>query len=110
RELLAAYALLAAVRELARTALGLHDAPGLACGRCLVEAEDFDGRPGCGLGELLAAEVVQRTHARPRVAGDDRVADAQRATVDEHRRDGSAALVETGLDDRTGRLDAGIRL
>ena len=68
------------------------------------------GVAGRRLAELLAAEVVQRAHAGPGVAGDDRVADLQRAALDEHRRDRAAAQVEARLDDRPGRLRARVRL
>src|SRR5262249_56794655 len=87
----------------------VHDPRGLACGRRTVEAEDLDGCARSRLLQLLAAEVVERADARPRVAGDDRVADTQRSSLDEHRRDGTASLVETRLDDRAGRLRTRVR-
>ena len=68
------------------------------------------GSPGFASLQLLAAVVVERAHLAPRVAGDDRVADVQRAAVDEHRRDGAAADVEARLDDRAGRLGLRVRL
>ena len=68
------------------------------------------GSPGPALVEPLAAVVVQRAHAAPGVAGDDRVADLERAAVDEHRRHRAAADVEARLDDRPGRLGARVGL
>ena len=67
------------------------------------------GVPGPRFLDLLAAVVVERAHLAVRVAGDDRVADAQRAAVHEHRRDRAAADVEARLDDRAGRLGVRIR-
>ena len=49
-----------------------------------------------------------RAHAAPVGAGDDRVADLQRAALDEHGDDGAAARVELGLDDHAGGL--GVRV
>ncbi len=60
--------------------------------------------------DLLAAEVVERAHLAPGVAGDDRVADAERAALDEHRRDRAAADVEARLDDRPRGLGLRVRL
>ena len=85
---------------MARLALVLDDAGVLAGRRRLVEAEDLDRRARARLLHLLAAEVEERAHLAPGVAGDDRVAHPQRAARDEHRRDGAAADVEAALDDR----------
>ena len=59
--------------------------------------------PGLRLLDPLAVEVVEGAHLAPRVAGDDRVADAQGAPLDEHRRDRAAPDVEPALDDGAGR-------
>ena len=67
------------------------------------------GSPGPRLLDPLAAIVVERAHAAPGVAGDDRVADLQRAALDEHRRDRAAADVEARLDDRARRLGGRVR-
>ena len=67
------------------------------------------GSPGSGLVDLLAAVRVQRAHLAPRAAGHDRVADAERAALDEHRRHRAAAHVEARLDDRPGRLGVRVR-
>src|SRR6478672_12365355 len=61
----------------------------VAGGRRTVEAEDLDGLAGARLVDSLAAVIEQRAHTAPRVAGDDRVSDLERAAVDEHRRDGA---------------------
>src|SRR5207248_3288489 len=90
--------------DAARDALAVDDAPVLACLRRLVEAEHLDRVARPGLLHLVAAIVVERAHLAPRVAGHDRVADAERAAVDEHRRDRPAPDVEARLDDRPGRL------
>ena len=47
---------------------------------------------------------MERPDLAPGVAGDDRVADAERPALDEHRRDRTAADVEPGLDDRPRRV------
>ena len=109
RQLLPPEALAAHLRALARVALVLDDATELAGGRRLVEAEDLDRLARPRLLELLAAEVVERADPAPGVAGDDRVADLERAALDEHRRDRAAADVEPGLDDRPRGLDARVR-
>jgi hypothetical protein len=100
RELLAAQSLAARIRKVACTTLVLDDAAELARRRRLVESQNLDRIAGPRLLHLLAAEVVERAHLAPRVAGDDRVADTERAAVDEHRRNRPAADVEARLDDR----------
>ena len=104
RELLAPQALAARVRKLAGAPLVLDDASELAGRRRLVEAEDLHRVSRPGVLHLVAAEVVEGAHLAPGVSGDDRVADAERAAVDEHRRDGTAADVESRLDDRARGL------
>ena len=66
--------------------------------------------PGRRLLHLLAAEVEERPHLAPGIAGDDRVADLERAAGDEHGRDRAAADVEAALDDRPRSLRLGVRL
>ena len=109
RELLCAHPGRALAGDAAGDTLALDDAPVLAGRRRLVEAEHLDRIARAGLLDLLAAIVVERPHLAPRVAGDDGVADAERAAVDEHRRDRPAADVEPGLDDRPGRLSVRVR-
>ncbi len=50
------------------------------------------------LGDAVAVGVVHRTDAAVGPAGDDRVADPQRALLDQDARDRAAALVEVRLD------------
>src|SRR5919198_5661363 len=108
-ELFAAQSFATCVREVARTSLVLDNAAELTCGRRLVEAEDLDRLARAGLLDLVAAEVVERAHLAPRVAGDDRIADVEGASVDQHCRDRATANVQTRLDDRTGSLGARVR-
>src|SRR4029453_19596373 len=76
------------------------DHPGVLARRGRIgEAEDLYRIPRRRLLDLLAAEVVERPHLPPCVTRDDRVADAERAPVDEHRRRGSAADVQARLED-----------
>ena len=109
RERLGPQPLAAPLRERPRFPLVLDHARELAGRRRRVEAEDLDRRSRPRLLDLLAAVVVERAHLAVRVAGDDRVAHAQRAAVHEHRRDRPATDVETGLDDRAGRLRVRVR-
>ncbi len=62
------------------------------------QAEHLHRRRRAGFLDLLALVVDQRPHAAPRRAGDDRVADLQRALVDEDGGDRAAADVEVGLE------------
>ena len=98
----------ALVGELAGAAVVLDHAHVLAGLGHRVEAEHLDrlGRPG--LLDALAGVVVHRAHAAPVGAGDERVADVQRAALHEHGHDGAAARVELGLDDHARRL--GVRV
>src|SRR5581483_1530527 len=74
RKRLAPQALAALVCEIACAALVVDDTAQLAGGRRLVEAEDLDRLARARFLHALAAIVVQRAHAAPRVTGDDRVA------------------------------------
>ena len=67
------------------------------------------GSPGRASLTFSPLVVVERAHLAGRVARDDRVADVQRAALDEHRRDRAAADVEARLDDRAGRLGGRVR-
>ena len=100
RELFAPQALAARVRKLTGAPLVLDHASQLAGRRRLVEAEDLDRVSRPGVLHLVAAEVVEGAHLAPSVSGDDRVADAERAAVDEHRCYRTAADVESRFDDR----------
>src|SRR6266852_3839008 len=61
--------------------------------RRAIEAENLDRVAGACRRKLLALVVVEGAHLAPRIAGHDRVADAKRAALHEHRRDGAAADV-----------------
>src|SRR5207245_2825083 len=84
RELLASQPLTAHLGEMARLALVLDHSGMLARRGWLVEADDLDRLAGLRLLDLLAPEVEQPAHAPVPVAGDDRVADPERAAMDEH--------------------------
>ena len=96
--------------ELARPAVVLDHAHVLARLGHGVEAEHLDRLGRRRLLDLAALVVVQRAHAAPVGAGDERVADLQRAAVDEHGHDRAAARVELGLDHHAGRLDVRVGL
>ena len=66
------------------------------------------GWPGTASLQPLAGVVLHRADAAPVRAGHDRVADLERAALDEHRDDGAAARVELGLDDDARRV--GVRV
>ena len=60
-----------------------------------------DGPASC---RFCPRSSTQRTHAAPFAAGDENVADPQRAALDQHGRDGAAAALELGLEhDALGR-------
>ena len=96
----------ALVGLLARGAVVLDDAHGLAGVGDAVEAEDLDRVAGDGLVDALAGVVGHRADLAPVRAGHERVADAQRAALDEQRDDRAAARVELGLDDDAAGLGA----
>ena len=68
------------------------------------------GWPGVARFMLAAHEVVHRAHAAEVRARHERVADAQRAALDQDRHDRTAAGVELGLDHRAGGLGVGVGL
>ena len=69
------------------------------------ETEHLDRHRRPGFGHGLARLVEHRADAAPRAAGDDRVADAQRAFFHEHRHDRAPALIEVRFEHRgDGRL------
>ena len=75
-----------------------------------VEAEHFDRRRRSGRLGRPAAVVDQRAHAADDRAGDERVADAERAVLHEHGRDRTAALVELRFEHRARRAALRVRL
>ena len=66
------------------------------------------GVEGPAVSTGCAAVVEQRAGPAPLGAGDDEVADLQRAALDQHGRDHAAAAIELGLDDRAVRLAIGV--
>ena len=84
--------------ELAGAAVVLDRLDELAGVADAVEAEHLDRHPGIGGLDALAGEVVHRPHPAPLRTGDERVADLERAALDQHGDDRAAAGVELGLD------------
>ena len=81
-----------------------RDAQLVARERDVVQTEHLDRRRRARFGDLLARFVEHGADLAPAAAGDDGVADAQRAALDDHRGDGTAALVQVGLEhERPGR-------
>ena len=60
--------------------------------------------------ERLAAEVAHGAHPAAGLAGDDRVADVDRAAVDEHGGDDAAAGIDARLDDEAAGRRLGVGL
>ena len=88
----------AIIGELARAGFALdHREPVAGFGRA-GEAQHLDRHRRAGLLHGFALVVDQRADAAPFGAGDDEVADMQRAALDQHGRHRAAAAVELGLD------------
>ena len=98
----------ALVGLLARGAVVLDHVRELARVGDAVEAEDLDRIAGDGHVETLAVVGDHRADLAPVRAGHERVADAQRAALDEQRHDRAAARVEPGLDDDAAGLGLGV--
>ena len=92
-------AALAEIGDLARPRLVLDNDEIVAGERQAVEPEHLDRRRGTGLFLVLAALVDQRADPSPFAAGDENVADIQRAALHQNRRDRAAAAVELGFED-----------
>ena len=103
RQLLGLEALGALVGELAGAALVLDHLDPLARLADAVEAEHLDRVAGPSRLDALAGVVLHRAHLSPLGAGDERVADVQRAALDQHRDHRAATGVEVGLDHRSRR-------
>ena len=73
-----------------------------------VEAEHLDRHPRPGALHPLAGEVVHRPHPAPLRPGDQRVADAERAALDQDRDHRAAAGIELGLDHRARGGSVGV--
>ena len=70
------------------------------------------GKAGPALSNGVAAIVDEAAHAAPHGAGDQHVADLERAALDQHRRHRAAALVELGFDHHAvgGAIGIGLEL
>src|SRR3954449_10215577 len=85
---------LAAVGDLPGDAVLVDDEEGVAGTRHRGEADDLHGAGRQRLLEPVAVLVEQRPDAAVGVAGHERVADAQRAALDQHGGHGATALVQ----------------
>ena len=97
--LLLAAAALAVVGDVARLGLVLGDDEVVARQGRAVEAQHLDRARRSRLLDGAAALVDERAHAAPFAAGDEDVADLERAALDQHGRDRAAAALELRLDD-----------
>ena len=86
-----------------RTVL-VDDEEVVAGARDVGETEDQDGGRRTRFLDVVAVVVEHRPDTAVRVADDHRVADPQRAALDQDGRDGTAAAVEVGLDRDTLRV------
>ena len=91
--------LVAVVGDLAGAGFVLDDGDLVAGFGRAVEAQHFDRNRRTGFGDVLALVVDERADAAPCRAGDDDVADLQRAALDQHGADRAAAAFELGFDD-----------
>ena len=78
--------------------------------RRAVEAEHFDRHRGAGFGDGFALVVDQRTDAAHFGAGDDDVAHAQGAALNQHGGDRTPAAIELGFDHGTFGRTVGVGL
>ena len=88
----------AIARDLAGAGFVLDHGEAIAGFRRAVEAEHLDRHRRAGLVEILALIGDQRADAAHFGAGDDDVADTQRAALHQHGRDRAAAAIELGFD------------
>ena len=100
----------ALVSEAARLALVLEHAELVAGHRDALQAEHLDRRRRRGLLHVVAARVDHGANLAVGHARDDRVTHAQRAAVDQQRRDGAATAVELRLENVAGRERVRVRL
>ena len=96
--------------ELAGAAVVLDHLDALAGLADALEAEHLDRVAGPRLLEPGAGVVLHRPHLAPLRPGDDRVADVQRAALDQHRGHRAAARVEVRLDHRARGRRVRVRL
>lgn len=90
--------------DLTRRTVLVDDQEVVACARDVGETQDQDGSRRSRFLDVVAVVVEHRPDAAVSVADHHRVADAQRAALDQDRRDGTAATVEVGLDRNTLRV------
>ena len=91
--------ILALLGHAAGEAVVVHGGDDVARLGHVVEADDLHRVGGQRLLDALAAVVDHGAHAAIGRTGDDGIAHAQRAGLDQHRGHRAAALVQTGLDD-----------
>ena len=89
---------LAEIGDLAGPAFALDHDEIVAGKRHAVEPQNLDRGRGAGLAQGLPALVDQRAHPAPFAAGDENVADLQRAALDQHGGDRAAAAFELGFE------------
>ncbi|CAL2071472.1 hypothetical protein GPN2_22113 [Streptomyces murinus] len=96
------------LRDLAgRTVLLDHDEV-VTGTRDVGQTQDLDRRRRAGLGDGVAAVVQHRADTAVRVADHHGVADPQRASLHQDRRDRTATAVQAGLDRNTLRVLVGV--
>ena len=88
----------AVARDLAGAGFVLDHGQTVAGFRRTVEAEHFDRHRGTGFVDGVALVVDQRADPAHLGAGDDDVADPQRAALHQHGRNRAAAAIELGFD------------
>ena len=102
--------LLRILAQLARPRLVLDHREIVAGQRGVLQTQNLDRARGTRPLALLAVIVDQGAHAAPGGAGDEDVADPDRAALDEQGRDHAAAAIELGLDHRAAAGPVGIGL
>ena len=109
RELDVAELALAIQRDFARLAFVLDREDFIAGIRRALQAQHLHGHRRRGAFHRLAVLVEHGAHAAELVARDDRIAELQRALLDQHRGHGAAALLDGRFDDEAGGEAVGRR-
>ena len=94
--------------DFSRARFGFDHGDAIARLRRAGESEHLDRRRWLSRLEGLALVVDQRPDAAPMRSGDDQRADLEGASLHQHRRHGSAAAIESRLDDRAFRAAVGV--
>src|SRR5262249_46380006 len=89
----------AIIGDLSRACFVLDYGEVIACLRRRVEAEHFDGNRGTSFFHVVADIVDQRAHPSPGLACDDKVAEPERAALDESGANRPASTLELRLCD-----------